>query len=125
MSQSRQDKALSQANALLALMVQFQGLRSSLDELIYQYISETYNTIWGALPTAALNADGSLGAADPSPVSTHPIDTRVGNASVLTKVISQSQLVAGISFLQDFQKFLNNQAVSTSQRSQTLDDLAS
>jgi hypothetical protein len=125
MSQSRQDKALAQANALLATMVQFQGLRSSLDELLYQYQNEGYNGIWANLATCALNADGSLGAADASPNTAHPIDTRVGNNGVLTRSVTQQQLVAGIVFLQDFQKFLNNQAVTTSQRSQTLDDLAS
>src|SRR5260370_8887132 len=99
MSTSRQDKALSQANALLALMVQFQGLRSSLDELIYQYNSEAYNSVWAALPTAVQNADASLAAADGRPVSTHPIDTRACNASVLPQVASQRNLVASIASL--------------------------
>jgi hypothetical protein len=34
-------------------------------------------TIWQALPTCALNADGSLGTPDESPNNANPIDVRV------------------------------------------------
>jgi hypothetical protein len=70
------------------------------------------------MATAAQNADGSLGAADGAPVVTHPITVQAISKTA-------TQLVAGVTMLQDFLNFCQNAAVATAQRSQSIDDLAS
>jgi hypothetical protein len=120
---NKQDKAISQANALISLVGQFQSLRSAVNEYVNQYNSEAYNTVWNALATAAQNTDGSLGTADGTPNVAHPIDTRVVTA--LSRAVSANQLISAVTYFMDYQKFLTNQAVSTTQRSQTIDDLVS
>lgn len=115
-----QASAVAAANQLVALMNQARLLRASINEFVNQYNSEGYSSAWNAMATAAQNADGSLGTADGTPVTTHPITT-AGMPAGRTA----TQLVAGVTFCQDYQKFLTNVAVATAQRSQTVDDLSS
>lgn len=122
MSTDKKKEAIKSADDLISLMEQFSELRRETGEFINRYNSENYSTIWGALPTAALNADGSLGTEDAQPNTAHPIDTRI--VTDLTRACTQGQLIAAVTFIMDYQKFLTNQAVSTSQRSQSVDDLA-
>ena len=45
--------------------------------------------------------------------------------TTLQRAATANQFIAAITFLSDFANFLGNQGVSTSQRSQTIDDLVS
>ena len=116
MPQTKQATAFQGVTDLVSIITQAIALRVAIEGFLDRYNSEGYNTIWSNLPTAAQNADGSIGSADASPVLTHPI-----TANNIFR--SEASLLAGVTFCQDFQKFLNNQAVSTAQRSQSLDDL--
>lgn len=123
--QTKKAAAVAGANTLIGLMSQFEALRSQGAEAVKQYNSEGWGTTWAAMPTAALNSDGSLGTADGSPTSGHPIDTRVTDQSTLQRAASATQLSAAVTFLNDWANFLGNAAVGTAQRSQTIDDLVS
>jgi hypothetical protein len=125
MPATKQAAAIAFGNAMLSLANQMTGLRAAVNDLVTQYNSESHSAVWTALATAPLNTDGSLGAADGSPNTAHPIDTRVAANSGLNRAVSETQLVAMVTFMMDFQKFLTNQAVGTAQRNQTIDDLAS
>jgi hypothetical protein len=118
---TKQDNAVTFANWLLSLAQTAQNLRANLADAVKRYNSENYNTVWNAMATAVQNADGSLGTADGTPNVAHPLDTRV--FANLSKAVSATQLVAMITFANDFASFLGNVAVGTSQRSQTIDDL--
>jgi hypothetical protein len=115
---STQSKAVAAANLVIGFAQTMETLRSQINEFVVEYNSEGYSAMWAAFATAAQNPDGTLGAADGTPVTSHPITT--GNISR-----SQQALVNGVSLLQDFQAFLTNQPVTTKQRSQTIDDLVS
>lgn len=115
-----QSKAIQSANLIILYMGQFQTLRQQINDIVAQYNSESYGTIWNALPTSVLNPDGTLGTNDGSPNAAHPI-----NNPSLTKVVTANQLLAGITFFNDYIKFLTNANLGAAQRSQTVDDLAS
>jgi hypothetical protein len=115
---SNQVKAIAAANTIIGFATTMQTLRSQIGEFVAEYNSEGYATLWGAMATHSQNADGSFNSADGTPVSTHPISTGSIERSA-------NALTAGVTLIEDFQKFLTNQAVSTAQRSQTLDDLVS
>ncbi len=122
---TRCDAAVSAANQLVSIMQQFSNLRQTVNQFVQQYNSEGYSTLWTAWPTAAQNADGSLGAADGTPQASHPLDNRQANIAALQKVATSNQYVNAVAMLMAFQAFLTNQAVATAQRNQNVDDLAS
>jgi len=121
MPDTRQSKAIAFANNLITAAQAAQAARANYDELVKQYNSEGFNTIWNALQTAVQNTDGSLGAADGSPVAGHPIDNRT--YTDLKKAVTANMLTAFVTFMNDTANFLGNAAVTTANRSQTLDDL--
>lgn len=114
-----QSMAAQAANRLLGLMQTFQTFRREVNDFVTQYNDFGFNTIWNALPTAPQNTDGSLGTADGSPNTAHPIDTRV--VSMLLMSMSATALINGVSTFTDFQKFLTNQAVTTANRNFNID----
>ena len=120
MANTRQQGAVVAAQNIIGLMQQLQSFRASAKAFVDQYNSEGWSTVWNVMATAAVNADGSLGVADGAPNVAHPIT--VGTPP-LNK--SATQLIAGVTALQDFINFCQNAAVATAQRSQTIDDLAS
>ena len=118
MANTKQTGAVNAATQLVGLAQQFQSIRAAAKAFVDQYNSEGWNNFWNAMATAAVNADGSLGAADGSPNTAHPIT--VGNVNK-----SATSLIAGVTLLQDFLNFCQNGVVATAQRSQTIDDLGS
>jgi hypothetical protein len=113
---NKQQAALQGVTDLTSIINQAIALRVAIEGFLDRYNSEGYQNTWQNFPTAALNPDGSIGAADSTPNPAHPI--------TLNSIYrSCNALTNGVTFCQDFEKFLTNQAVSTAQRSQTLDDL--
>ncbi|HLW67827.1 MAG TPA: hypothetical protein VKS79_21090 [Gemmataceae bacterium] len=119
---TQQASAITEANNLIALMKQIQALRPAWNDFITRYNSEGWAAIWQALPTAALNGDGSLGTADGSPNAFHPIDTRI--VTTLNKSVSKAQLTNGVVLLQQLQNFMTDAAVTQALYNQSIDDLA-
>ena len=68
--------------------------------------AQDWAAIWDQLPTATLNADGSLGGADSPRVDGHPIDTRVVPGLNLT--LTAAQFAAGLSLIDSFAAIANN-----------------
>ncbi len=116
MANTPQENAINLANSLLAVMGSLSNIKQQIDQIVSIYNAEQVSTIWSAMATAALNADGSLGAADASPVTTHPIT--VGNINK-----SESQLISGMTCIEQLQNFFNNVAVTTANYLQTVRDL--
>ncbi len=122
MSDTKQSRAINAANSLMAIAQQLSGLRATINQFVTQYNSEGYSGVWSSLPTAAQNADGSLGAADGASTPGHPIDTRIVTA--LNKAVTAAMLTSGVTLIEQLQNFFNNQAVTTGNYSQTVDDLS-
>ncbi len=116
--------ALTQQQAAIAFATSLQGFAASLQELrstvsVMNQIntSNNYNTEFLAMATFAWNADGSAGAADSSPVSTHPISVGGINRS-------ENQLLGLVYMLSDFQTFLAGGALAaTGSRNATIDQI--
>jgi hypothetical protein len=121
MAATQQSAGVRAANTLQSLMQQMMSLRAQINDFVLQYNDNSWGTLWAAWQTAALLADGSLGAADGSPVVTHPIDTRLAQFAGLQYDRSSSDMTSGVAMLQAFQAFLTNQTVTTANRNAVLD----
>ena len=121
---TKQDNAITLANALLDACAGLLASYNTANDIVNKYNKQTYGTLWDNFKTAALNADGSLGAADASPVLTNPIDTRVAAQSALRRAVLSSDLKNGITLFQRLQDFFGNQAVAAADRLAVLEALA-
>lgn len=93
MSATLQSQAIALANRLLTAGQTTYDLQLEVSEILTQWTQINAGAVFAALPTAALNADGSLGIADQSPVGTNPIDTRSTlPGSGLSRAISSNDL---------------------------------
>lgn len=102
MAQTPQQAAVDAANELISLAQQARTLSDNTDAFLKRNTSEAYGAIWGAMQTAAVNSDGSIGTVDSNPVTTHPI---VGPAlSPINR--SSNTLALGLQFLTDYQTFV-------------------
>lgn len=124
MADTKQTKAIAAANGIIGIAQQLSSLRSTINAFVAPYNSEGYSTVWNNLATAALNADGSLGTADASPNTSHPIDTRVAANQGLLKAVSATQLVNAVAMIEQLQNFFGNLAVTQNNYNVTVDDLA-
>lgn len=119
-TQSPQQSAIQAAQDLAGLMALAKQLRDQGAAFLARRTSEGYDAIWAAMTTAALNADGSLGALDGTPNVAHPI-------AVGAIYRSKTQLTDAAVFLADFvNNFCGNAAqASATNRNPWIDDLAS
>jgi hypothetical protein len=101
---------------------QLLALRGAANEYVSKYNDAAWSTVWNALPTAAVNSDGSLGAADGTPNNAHPIDTRIVTA--LRYPRAANDFVNAVAGLQALQAFFTGGIVTTLNRNQVFDLLA-
>jgi hypothetical protein len=120
MAATPESQAINLANDLLSVMQLLQQARNAGDDFLKKYAAINASTIWNAMATAPQNADGSLAAADGSPNTAHPIDTRVAGQTNLQTPISAANLVNGAALLQALDAFFTNAAVATSNRDAVL-----
>lgn len=99
-----QSQAVGLANQAASIAQQILVLRATVNDFITQYNDTSASTIWNALATCAQNADGSLGTADGTPNTAHPIDNRV--ITGLTRATSATNLTNLVAALEVFQNFL-------------------
>lgn len=68
-----QRQAITYGQTLVSLAQQLVSLRAQCKALQVQKQNNTYDTVWAAMGTAPMNADGTMGAKDSSPVIANPI----------------------------------------------------
>lgn len=122
MSDTLQSRAINAANGMLAISQQLSALRATINQFVTQYNSEGFSTVWNALGTCAQNTDGSLGTADGSPNTAHPINT--GTYTTLNRAVSATQLINGVAMIEQLQNFFGNAAVVQNNYSITIDNLS-
>ena len=115
MSATKQSQAISLANELIGLAGQLQSVNFTSSNLSQRYGNQGTQGVLNALPTCALNADGTLGAADVTPVAGNPIDTRV--VTGLNRACTAQHLIAVKNIMNEFIAFMSNAAVVTKDRS--------
>lgn len=105
MAATLNSQTVQMANDIMGLISQLGALKSQIDSLVAQWAQLNGATQMAAMATCALNADGSLGAADASPSTAtgHVIDTRVvtslGRATSAYNVGLAENLLSAVSSL--------------------------
>lgn len=117
MAATNQQSAIEQANELIGLANSFRDLRSRVTAYMRRYTSTQPDAIWQELATAAYNADGSIGSTDDEPNNANPITVEELHRS-------RNQLINGVTMLEQFQNFLDNEAVTQGDRNTVIDQLA-
>lgn len=80
-----QVSACNSAVQLSQLMADYILFMKSINAWLNDYNQNTWDTIWAQLPTAATNADGTVGTADGTPMSTHVITAPSGSPLYVTR----------------------------------------
>jgi hypothetical protein len=108
-----QTTATNQATQGLALGTQLMSLVDQIENFMVAYTAAQPDGQWQQMATAALNADGSLGATDQSPVEAHPIIVANLNKS-------RAQLITLINAFEQLQAFFGGQAVTAAAYGQSI-----
>lgn len=103
-------QVIQESNQLVAKLQAIQAALASLANLVKQNAAVPIGNSWNNMSTAALAADGQLGAADPSTVQTDPIDTRV--YSTLQYALTPQQYAQLLTAAQAFIAVSAGQAVA-------------
>jgi hypothetical protein len=111
MAATTQSQAVAAANTLLAIAVELANIQAAITQATTQYTQLAMGSTLAAMATAASNADGSLGTADPSPVSGHVIDTRV--LPNLSRAVSATDLGTLVTLVSAVATLLNGTAPAT------------
>lgn len=121
---TKQTKAVAAANFALSVGQQLANIRDAINTFLVKNTNEGYTTTWSSFATCAQNADGSLGTADSTPNTAHPIDTRTAGLTGLANSVSETQLANVILTFQQLQNFFNGTAVTANTFGQFLDNVA-
>ncbi len=107
---NQQTQAIANANQVIALAQQLVGLYNSINQLNNSWNDDLSLTTLQNMATCAQNPDGTLGAADASPVSSHPINTNT--YTTLSRPISANSLASILTQLNNINSFINGNALS-------------
>lgn len=107
---TEQSQAIGVANGIIAAAQQLQAFYTSMTTLNQQWTDDAVANTLNALATAAQNTDGSLGTADTTPNTAHPIDTRV--VTTLSRAISANEIASLLTIMQNVLTYVNGSAVS-------------
>jgi hypothetical protein len=105
-----QQQAINTLNNLIGtaqLMIQVYNSQSALDQY---WTDNGIANIVAALGTVALNTDGTTGAADATPVETHPLNPATYNE--LIRTLTPNQLIQIKTILDAVVSLINGNAVS-------------
>jgi len=105
-----QTQAIEVTNGLILAAQQAMALYATLTALNQNWVDNAVPNTVAAFSTVALNGDGSLGAADSAPNTSHPIDT---TKYPLERAISSFEISQIKSVLDGFVAYINGQAVTT------------
>lgn len=97
MSATLQSQAVAIANQLIGIGQQVYNVQQQINQSNGVYGQLSLSAVLAALPTCAVNADGSLGTADGSPNPAHVVDTRV--VENLSRTISANDLASLSTFV--------------------------
>lgn len=112
MSTLQSDIAVQYANQIANIVQQMRNIRVNVAEIQAINANTPLGNLWNALNTTALAGDGSLGTADATPVTTHPVDPRVYPALNRGQV-SATQLASGLALVLAFDQLMAGTAVSS------------
>jgi hypothetical protein len=97
---TKNDTALGMANQLISLCGQLKAASDAFTAFNQRNTDLSPDTFWRQMATAAVNADGSIGAADGAVNLAHPITVGGLNRA-------ESDLLPGLTLALEFVAFLN------------------
>lgn len=97
---TKNDTSLTMANQLVALCQQIKNVSDAVTQFNTRNTDVSPDAYWRQMPTAGVNADGTIGAADGTPNLAHPITA--GNLNR-----AEADLLQGLTALAEFTQFLN------------------
>jgi hypothetical protein len=111
MTTTPQQQAIIVANGYISIAQQVMTIFAQLTTLDQEWTDQGIATILAAMGTVALNADGTLGAADGSPNNAHPLNTATYPA--LSVPLSSNQIGSLKTILDEIETYVGGGAVAT------------
>jgi hypothetical protein len=111
MAATQQSQAIQVVNTLISLSTQLMNVYQQMVALDAAWTDQGAATVIAALGTVAINADGSLGAADGAPNVAHPLDP--AKYPTLSHSLSSNQIAQCKTILDGLVSYVNGQAVTT------------
>jgi len=108
----RQAQAIAYGQSLVALAQSLVSLRDTCKSLQVKKGNNSYDTTWAAMSTAPVNADGTIGTKDATPVITNPIIDPV-NSPPTYLLPSKTQLANLEAVIDAYLVFLDGSGVTT------------
>ena len=108
MASITQAEALTAINHLIAGIKNLSSLNDEFTPVVLDWVNNGVGSILSALPTTALNADGTLG----SPNAGHPIDSRLV-PGILAPDMTPFQIGVAFNIMQGILALCAGQAVAT------------
>jgi hypothetical protein len=111
MTTTPQQQAIIVANGYISIAQQIMTICAQLTTLDQEWADQGIATIIAAMGTVALNADGTLGAADGSPKNANPLNTAIYPA--LSVPLSSNQIASLKTILDEIETYVSGGAVAT------------
>jgi hypothetical protein len=111
LSATQNSQVIQDANNLMALSAQLMGIYQAMVVLDASWTDHGDALALAAMGTTALNADGTVGAADGAPNAAHPISLPL--YPNLTRAVSSTQLSQAKTIMDGLVSYINGTAVST------------
>lgn len=112
MAVQQSDVSVNNANQIIGLVQQMKSLRAAIADLLVVNTNNPLGTLFNAMPTTVLNADGTLGTADGTPTSGHYVDPRAAANINISRVVKNTDLTNGLQAVVNLNSFLAGQAVA-------------
>jgi hypothetical protein len=106
---SQQIGNLNSIASLASQLIQFQAAYAALNSAITEQVGGQAQALWSQLATCAQNADGTLGAADASPNTAHPINPNAASGAGLSRAKSETAYSQAFTALGTINTAINGQ----------------
>jgi hypothetical protein len=110
MASTPQTQAIQNANTVMSLAAQLLGLYAAINAANANWQDDNSLIVMNAMGTAKLNSDGTIGAADTTPVSGNPLDPV--KYPTLSHAVSVSSITSALTQLNNVVNYINGQALA-------------
>jgi hypothetical protein len=111
MAATPNSQTIAQANLIISTAQQMLSLYQTMLALDASWTDDGVATALATLNTVAVNSDGTLGTADGTPNSAHPINPAI--YPTITRAVSVNQLTLAKTIMDGFVSYIGGQAVTT------------
>jgi hypothetical protein len=109
MAATQQSQAIANANQIMNLAAQMLSIYSQTQAVNANWQDDNSLAVMNAMGTAKQNVDGTIGAADTTPVIGNPLDPN--KYPTLSHAVSVSAITSALTQLNNVVNFINGQAL--------------